>query len=104
MRQIPALTDTETDMAYSRQWSGKVVGHFISLSFSDNKITLHSPNCPGTHSVDQLGLELSPPASASQVLGLKVWATAQLGSISIIQDAVSPVSHSQQAAREREKL
>ncbi|GAB1286772.1 Tau-tubulin kinase 2 [Apodemus speciosus] len=29
--------------------------------------------CPGTHSVDQAGLELrNPPASASQVLGLKV--------------------------------
>jgi hypothetical protein len=31
---------------------------------------------PGTHSVDQAGLELrNPPASASRVLGLKVWAT-----------------------------
>jgi hypothetical protein len=30
-----------------------------------------SPGCPGTHSVDQAGLELTnPPASASQVLGL----------------------------------
>ncbi|GAB1296554.1 26S proteasome non-ATPase regulatory subunit 11 [Apodemus speciosus] len=30
------------------------------------------PGCPGTHSVDQAGLELrNPPASASQVLGLK---------------------------------
>jgi hypothetical protein len=36
--------------------------------------------CPGTHSVDQAGLELrNPPASASQVLGLKACATtAQL--------------------------
>jgi hypothetical protein len=32
--------------------------------------------CPGTHFVDQAGLELrNPPASASQVLGLKVRAT-----------------------------
>jgi hypothetical protein len=31
-----------------------------------------SPGCPGTHSVDQAGLELrDPPASASRVLGLK---------------------------------
>ena len=31
-------------------------------------------DCPGTHSVDQAGLKLSdPPASASQVLGLKVY-------------------------------
>jgi hypothetical protein len=35
-----------------------------------------SPGCPGTHSVDQAGLELrSPPASASRVLGLKACAT-----------------------------
>jgi hypothetical protein len=32
--------------------------------------------CPGTHFVDQAGLELrNPPASASQVLGLKACAT-----------------------------
>jgi hypothetical protein len=32
--------------------------------------------CPGTHFVDQAGLELrNPPASASRVLGLKVCAT-----------------------------
>jgi hypothetical protein len=35
-----------------------------------------SPGCPGTHSVDQAGLKLrNPPASASQVLGLKAYAT-----------------------------
>jgi hypothetical protein len=34
------------------------------------------PLCPGTHSVDQAGLELgNPPASASQVLGIKACAT-----------------------------
>jgi hypothetical protein len=33
---------------------------------------LCSPGCPGTHSVDQAGLELrNLPASVSQVLGLK---------------------------------
>jgi hypothetical protein len=32
--------------------------------------------CPGTHSVDQAGLELrNPPAFASQVLGLKACTT-----------------------------
>ena len=41
-----------------------------------DKLSLCSPGCPGTHSVDQVGLELrNPPASASQVLGLKVCAT-----------------------------
>jgi hypothetical protein len=37
---------------------------------------LCSPGCPGTHFVDQAGLELrNLPASASQVLGLKACAT-----------------------------
>jgi hypothetical protein len=45
-----------------------------------DRVSLCSPGCPGTHSVDQAGLELrNPPASASWVLGLKVCATtAQL--------------------------
>jgi hypothetical protein len=31
-----------------------------------DRISLYSPGCPGTHSVDQAGLELrNPPASAS---------------------------------------
>jgi hypothetical protein len=35
-----------------------------------------SSGCPGTHFVDQAGLELrNPPASASRVLGLKACAT-----------------------------
>jgi hypothetical protein len=37
---------------------------------------LFSPGCPGTHFVDQAGLELrNPPAPASRVLGLKACAT-----------------------------
>jgi hypothetical protein len=45
------------------------------LVFRD-RVSLCSPGCPGTHSVDQAGLELrNPPASASQVLGLKAWVT-----------------------------
>jgi hypothetical protein len=41
-----------------------------------DRISLCSPGCPGTHSVDQAGLKLrNPPASASQVLGLKASAT-----------------------------
>jgi hypothetical protein len=39
-------------------------------------VYLCNPGCPGTHSVDQAGLELrNSPASASQVLGLKACAT-----------------------------
>jgi hypothetical protein len=44
--------------------------------FFRDQVSLCSPGCPGTHSVDQAGLELrNPPASASQVLGLKACAT-----------------------------
>ncbi|GAB1295761.1 THO complex subunit 5 homolog [Apodemus speciosus] len=40
------------------------------------KVSLCSPGCPGTHSVDQAGLKLrNPPASASQVLGLQACTT-----------------------------
>jgi hypothetical protein len=41
---------------------------FFTFIFLD-RVSLCSPGCPGTHSVDQAGLELrNPPASASQVL------------------------------------
>jgi hypothetical protein len=45
------------------------------LVFRD-RVSLYSPGCPGTHLVDQAGLELrNPPASASRVLRLKGYAT-----------------------------
>jgi hypothetical protein len=48
---------------------------FVCLFFQD-RVSLYSPGCPGTHFVDQAGLELrNPPASASWVLGLKECAT-----------------------------
>jgi hypothetical protein len=48
---------------------------FFFLVFRD-RVSLCSPGCPGTHSVDQAGLKLrNPPASVSQMLGLKVCAT-----------------------------
>jgi hypothetical protein len=49
---------------------------FVCL-FQD-RVSLCSPGCPGTHCVDQAGLELRNPsasASASQVLGLKACTT-----------------------------
>jgi hypothetical protein len=47
---------------------------FDLFCFQD-RVSLYSPGCPGTHSVDQEGLELrNLPASASQVLGLKACA------------------------------
>jgi hypothetical protein len=49
---------------------------FVYLLVFQDRISLCSPGCPGTHFVDQAGLELrNPPASASQVLGLKACAT-----------------------------
>jgi hypothetical protein len=41
-----------------------------------DRVSLYSPGCPGTHFVDQAGLELKNlPASASRMLGLKACAT-----------------------------
>jgi hypothetical protein len=48
---------------------------FVFSVFRD-RVSLYSPGCPGTHFVDQAGLELrNLPASASRVLGLKACAT-----------------------------
>jgi hypothetical protein len=52
------------------------VWFFFCFCFFQDRVSLCSPGCPGTHSVDQAGLKLrNLPASASQVLGLKVCAT-----------------------------
>ena len=56
-------------LGFELRTSGREDGAF---SFPD-RVSLCSPGCPGTHSVDQAGLELRDlPASASQVLGSKV--------------------------------
>ena len=48
---------------------------FLFLFFRD-RVSLWSPGCLGTHSVDQAGFkQRNSPASASQVLGLKVCTT-----------------------------
>jgi hypothetical protein len=48
---------------------------FSFLVFRD-RVSLYSPGYPGTHFVDQAGLELrNSPSSASRVLGLKACAT-----------------------------
>jgi hypothetical protein len=82
-------------LCFSPSWGGMVHLHthtqsFVaqnpnvsSLSFFvlfcfvfRGRVSLCSPGCPGTHFVDQAGLELrNPPASASWVLGLKACAT-----------------------------
>ena len=49
----------------------------LLLFFFRDRVSLCSPGCPETHFVDQAVLEIlrNPPASASQVLGLKACAT-----------------------------
>jgi hypothetical protein len=57
-------------------WFGLVFRYMVSL---------YSPGCPGTHFVDQAGLELrNLPASASRVLGLKACITTPGFSVSFI--------------------
>jgi hypothetical protein len=67
---------------------------FVCLFFVfRDRVSLCSPGYPGTHSVDQAGLELrNPPASASQVLGLKTCTTtARL--TSELQSTAKPVKN-----------
>ena len=47
-------------------------GFFLFVCLFWDRVSLYSPDCPGTYFVDQAGLKLrNPPASASRVLGLK---------------------------------
>jgi hypothetical protein len=49
---------------------------FVCVFVFRNRVSLYSPGCPGTHFVDQAGLEIiNLPASTSQVLGLKACTT-----------------------------
>jgi hypothetical protein len=49
---------------------------FLVFWFFWDRVSLYSPGCPGTHFVNQAGLELrNPPSSASGVLVLKVCTT-----------------------------
>jgi hypothetical protein len=49
---------------------------FVVVVVFRDRVSLYSPDYPGTHSVDQAGLELrNLPASASQVLGLQASTT-----------------------------
>jgi hypothetical protein len=54
-------------------WFGLVwFGLVLVCLFSRQGFSVSRHGCPGTHSVDQAGLELrNLPASASRVLGLK---------------------------------
>jgi hypothetical protein len=71
---------------------------FVLLLFFRDRVSPCSPGCPGTHFVDQAGLELrNPPASASQVLGLKACATHELPFCS--SSPSGPLSHCSTAAK-----
>jgi hypothetical protein len=60
---------------FSTRFSNSRVVFLCNFFFQD-RVSLYSSGCPGTHSVDQTGLELrNPPASAFQVLGLKACTT-----------------------------
>jgi hypothetical protein len=63
----------------SDEVKSKLLGFFVFVFvfyFFRDRVSLCSLGCPGTHSVDQAGLEFrNLPASASQVLGLKACAT-----------------------------
>ena len=56
-----------------------LMGNFSHFFFQD-RVSLYSSSCPGTHFVDQVGLELrNLPTSDSLVLGVKACAiTARL--------------------------
>ena len=65
-----------------------------SFDTSFDRVSLCSPGCPGTHSVDQAGLELrNPPASASRVLGLKACTTTARLDTSYTQNWLLSLSH-----------
>jgi hypothetical protein len=55
-----------------RRFTGAESFFFLFVFVFRDRVSLCSPGCPGTHSVDQAGLELrNSPASVSRVLGLK---------------------------------
>jgi hypothetical protein len=70
------------DVCYTNS-ENKILGRYLTFflnkyffSLFRDRVSLCSPGCPGTRSVDQANLELrNPPVSASQVLGLKACAT-----------------------------
>ena len=44
----------------------------LCIWFSQDRVSLYSPGCPGTRSIDQAGLNFrNPPASASQSAGIR---------------------------------
>jgi hypothetical protein len=77
-RQKPLACHKKTGVV-AEAWRAKLRDAFVVVVvfiFFRDRVSLCSSGCPGTHSVDQAGLELrNSLASASRVLGLKACAT-----------------------------
>jgi hypothetical protein len=81
-RPVPSLQTSDFSSSEVNSHCGPVHSGFVLFCFVlfcfvfRDRVSLCSPSCPGTHFVDQAGFKLrNPPASASQVLGLKACAT-----------------------------
>jgi hypothetical protein len=74
MLQIEPKTVRARQMVYQvNDISNASFVFFFSFFLFPDRVSLYSSGCPGTHFVDQAGLELrNKPASDSRVLGLKV--------------------------------
>jgi hypothetical protein len=67
---------------------------FFFFFFFWDRVSLYRPGCPGTHFVDQAGLKLrNLPASASQVLGLKVSPSTTQPQPTFNKGSISPLAH-----------
>ncbi|GAB1290241.1 S-adenosyl-L-methionine-dependent tRNA 4-demethylwyosine synthase TYW1 [Apodemus speciosus] len=74
-KSVPGAPDSSLSPQKKQTHVSGVKIFYGSQTGTAKLVSLCSPGCPGTHSVDQAGLELrNPPASASQVLGLKGFA------------------------------
>jgi hypothetical protein len=77
---------------------------FFYFFYFPDRVSLCSPGCPRTHSVDQAGLELrNPPASASRVLGLKACATTP-GDLFLIHSILKMISDNRHARKKQHFL
>jgi hypothetical protein len=71
-KQAHRLTQVFALICKKRTCTDMLTRVLFFFFFFRDRVFLRSPGCPGTHFVDQAGLELrNPPASASRVLGLK---------------------------------
>jgi hypothetical protein len=71
---------------YTMEYYSEIKNNEFMKFMSWDRVSLYSPGCPGTHFVDQAGLELrNLPASGSRVLGLKACTTTPSSKYIIIK-------------------